>query len=243
MPLEEIIPRGPIDPPLLKEYAPEGFWLQNRDELFDAAAQMSNIMRDLRHAGAAIHTPFTGLCAFVSALMNRYAVSFSQFVGPEFAGPAEERAAESVKDLRRICDLWPVGQGWLDVLSTAERLYSQVISSDKTVDTARENHLELEASINLAPLSGMPTPVYSEPTHTKQRLDDDTPASIRTYPLELDPTLSMRLENDGADAEGWRLWAFWDDPHLLSTANADLLPVDATADDETGSPYDTTIEG
>ena len=70
LPVAQREPRGPIDPPFYSEEAPPGWWRENTDELFGAAAQISYIMRDLNSLAIFLHTPFTGLCVFTAALVS-----------------------------------------------------------------------------------------------------------------------------------------------------------------------------
>lgn len=224
LPVGREFPNGPIDPPLLKDSAPEGFWEENCNELFGAASHISDLMRDLRVAGAAIHTPFAGLCAFTSALMQLYAAYFPSYVGPIASERAIEKAAESMKDLTRICDLWKLGEEWFNVLDTAKSLFSRVNSSRQAqqVQGSRDNYPELEDSINFGPLQGMPQHSPSMDRNCNKdddRLENDPTETSLDIAIGSIDNLSVPYVFDfgNMDEDGYRLWSFWDDPHLLST--------------------------
>lgn len=230
LPVGETGPRGPIDPPLLTDLAPDSnFWVQNRDELFDAAAQISDLMKDLRHAGAPIYTPFTGLCAFTSTLMHFYAEAFPSFAGQHASASARARAGENIEYLKRICVLWRVGEEWLDVLETGKNLFSRVNSTrlEQAIERqSRENYPELEESINLASLGGMPplgTGQHSSQPDVQMVVEEQETVHDEAvlHPQQLlgDEAPPFPFGSEGMDEQEWRLWSFWDDPHLLPIIN------------------------
>ncbi|KAF7561193.1 hypothetical protein G7046_g2954 [Stylonectria norvegica] len=234
-PVGETKPRGPIERPLLKDVGPDIFWSQNLVELFYAATQISNILKDLRLAGSPIHTPFTGLCAFSSALMGRYAAAFPAFMGfsDSEVEAAERQAAETSADLASVGRVWKIANEWIDVLDTAQSLFSR-LASNIHIKRSRYDYPELEESINLAPLKGIPRPISTPPRSSSQQEEARIEPGVIEHHIEnsrrndLDPSLAgpMTLDwvpNDSEqqgimDDESWRLWSFWDDPHLLSTA-------------------------
>lgn len=150
LPVAEKRPRGPVDAPLLKESAPHGWWDQNSYELFNAARQISSIMRGLREANVSLYTPFTGLCVFTATLMNLYAAAFPALNRCE-TGNWEKLAAEGTTELDKIAELWKMGKTWVDVVHTARNLYRQVMSNQgQHWSHSREDYVHLERSINLA---------------------------------------------------------------------------------------------
>ncbi|KPM35820.1 hypothetical protein AK830_g10757 [Neonectria ditissima] len=124
-PVGESKPRGPIEAPLLKTPGSDVFWKHNLTDLFHSATQISNLLKDLRRAGASLRTPFSGLCAFSSALMNLYAASFPEYMGftRDETAVAETQAEESMVDLREIGRLWKIADDWICVVDTAKGLF------------------------------------------------------------------------------------------------------------------------
>ncbi|KAK7426243.1 hypothetical protein QQZ08_007273 [Neonectria magnoliae] len=128
-PAGESKPRGPTEAPLLKAAGSDEFWKQNLTDLFHSATQISSLLRDLRRVGTSLRTPFSGLCAFSSALMNLYAASFSEYMGftRDEIVVAETQAEESMQDLREIGRLWKIAEDWIRVIDTANGLFRRVI--------------------------------------------------------------------------------------------------------------------
>lgn len=227
LPVNEPHPRGPIDPPLLKAMAPEGFWTENLRELFHAATQISNLLRDLRTAACPLQTPFTGLCAFTSALLSTYAAAFPAFMGFDKVEieQAEIQGQETVTDLEGIAEMWKIARQWMDVLNTAKNLFNRVASTPhgRVVRRSRYDYPELEDSMNFA-MEGIP---QSEPADSNAgppteaggngRLDPDRGRQLVAEPYAgagFDPNDTA---GEIANEDDWRLWSFWDDPHVLST--------------------------
>ncbi|KAF5586068.1 hypothetical protein FPCIR_8088 [Fusarium pseudocircinatum] len=97
-PVDEVKPRGPIEPPLLKARGPDSFWLQNVFDLYDAASQISSLLSDLEHVGCPLRTPFSGLCAFSSTLWSIYGAAFPNFMGftPSQTADADAQAERTM---------------------------------------------------------------------------------------------------------------------------------------------------
>ncbi|KAF5626978.1 hypothetical protein F52700_8461 [Fusarium sp. NRRL 52700] len=97
-PVDEVKPRGPIEPPLLKARGPDSFWLQNVFDLYDAASQISSLLSDLEHVGCPLRTPFSGLCAFSSTLWSIYGAAFPNFMGftPSQTSDADAQAERTM---------------------------------------------------------------------------------------------------------------------------------------------------
>ncbi|KAF5253742.1 hypothetical protein FANTH_1434 [Fusarium anthophilum] len=97
-PVDEVKPRGPIEPPLLKVRGPDSFWLQNVFDLYDAASQISSLLSDLEHVGCPLRTPFSGLCAFSSTLWSIYGAAFPNFMGftPSQTSDADSQAERTM---------------------------------------------------------------------------------------------------------------------------------------------------
>ncbi|KAM5352899.1 hypothetical protein ACJ41O_005621 [Fusarium nematophilum] len=227
-PVDESKPRGPIEPPLLKALGPESFWTQNIIELYDAATQMSSILGDLEHVGCPLRTPFSGLCAFSSTLWSLYAASFPTFMG--FTGDqirhAEGQAERTMEYLARIGQVWKLADEWIDVLNTAKGLFRRVTTDGRTVKRSRYDYPELEDSMHLAPLKGMPRPTFDQPGAAAESSGEASRPTQQMVASEAESADSERFtfqeelasSNDFLGDDWWRLLSFSDDPHLLSTS-------------------------
>ncbi|KAI1191981.1 hypothetical protein F5B17DRAFT_380358 [Nemania serpens] len=238
LPIAEREPRGPIDPPFYSEEAPPGWWRQNTDELFEAAAQVSYIMRDLNSLNIALHTPFTGLCVFTAALMNGYAVNFPHMHRPEERELRKQLAAENLADLESIAKLWKLGEEWVQVIGAAQNLYDRLIgNATQHISRCRRDYPELENSVHYAPIGGLYGDKRDEPCRRIETRTEAPGASLassrrrstkarqsreieQSREQPSDPPATASDPFAGYDTEmtnyDWRLWSFWDDPHLLS---------------------------
>ncbi|SCN63883.1 uncharacterized protein FFB20_00100 [Fusarium fujikuroi] len=224
-PVDEVIPRGPIEPPLLKARGPDSFWLQNVFDLYDAASQISSLLCDLEHVGCPLRTPFSGLCAFSSTLWSIYGAAFPNFMGftPSQTSDADAQAERTMAVLVRIGKVWRLAEEWIDVLNTAKSIMTRV-SEGRRVKKSRYDYPELEDSIHLAPLQGMPRQTFDRPAGLVSA-DDGSKlhqlvAGDAEQGMEADG-LGFLEETSGSEFVGedwWRLLSFCDDPHLLSTS-------------------------
>ncbi|KAI0397239.1 hypothetical protein F5Y17DRAFT_389999 [Xylariaceae sp. FL0594] len=244
LPIMEREPRGPIDPPFFCEEAPPDWWRQNSDELFDAVAKISHIMRDLNDLGTPLYTPFSGLCVFTAAVMNDYVVAFPAMHRAEETRLRRQLAAENQADLERIAKLWKLGEKWLDVFVATRNLYDRVLNSrSQPVRSSRYDYVEFENSIQCAPIRGlegdgskisattMTTTTTSAATlgssqvssassrkRSKQVAQPEEGHQSQAQPPAYAATEPI-VNDPTADEFGgddWRLWSFWDDPYLPS---------------------------
>jgi hypothetical protein len=201
-------------------------------ELFHAASQISNLLRDLRRVGAPLRTPFSGLCAFSSILLNHYAASFPAFMefAPDQVDQAESQAEESMHDLQETGRVWKVAHDWIEVANTAKSLFHRATGiNGGAIKKSRYDYPDLEDSINMAQLKGMPRPSFSESASNSPTLNDDPTLTLEREVMEEavvgvvgSPPIRNEANwnavmNEAMDEDEWRLWSFWDDPHLLST--------------------------
>ncbi|KAF4452345.1 hypothetical protein F53441_4797 [Fusarium austroafricanum] len=228
-PVDEVKPRGPIEPPLLKARGPDSFWHQNVFDLYDAATQISALLSDLEHVGCPLRTPFSGLCAFSSTLWSIYGAAFPNFMGftEVQTADANAQAERTMSCLMRIGKVWRLAEEWINVLNTAKSVMTRV-SEGRRVKRSRYDYPELEDSIHLAPLQGMPRQTFDPLTSTSVPAGDDVSklhqlvagdADTATDASEgltfLEETMSG---NEFAGEDWWRLLSFSDDPHLLTTS-------------------------
>ncbi|KAM0227141.1 hypothetical protein ACHAPO_011774 [Fusarium lateritium] len=126
-PVDEVKPRGPIEPPLLKARGPDSFWAQNVVQLYDAATQISSMLSDLEHVGCPLRTPFSGVCAFSSTLWSLYGAAFPNFMSftEEQSNEADAQAERTMSVLVRIGQVWGLAKEWIEVLDTAKNIMTR----------------------------------------------------------------------------------------------------------------------
>ncbi|GKU19785.1 unnamed protein product [Fusarium langsethiae] len=227
-PVDEVKPRGPIEPPLLKARGPDSFWVQNVVQLYDAAAQISSLLSDLEHVGCPLRTPLSGVCAFSSTLWSLYGAAFPNFMGftEGQAHEADAQAERTMSALVRIGQVWGLAKEWIEVLDTAKSIMTR--GEGRRVKRSRYDYPELEDSIHLAPLQGMPRQTFDPLASTSVNAagDDDSKlhqlvagdAEQGTEVQELGLNDEMLGGGEFVDEDWWRLLSFCDDPHLLSTS-------------------------
>jgi hypothetical protein len=193
-------------------------------------------MKDLNNIDIAMHTPFTGLCVFTAALLNGYAETFPHMHRPGEQELRRQLAAENLADLEKIGKLWKLGEEWVQVIGAAQNLYDRVINSRaQSISRCRCDYPELEKSVHYAPIGGLygdkldgsprgvdteqngarASPAYSRRCSTRVLQDKATGQSqdqSSDQPV-LDPFAGYDAD---VTSDDWRLWSFWDDPHLLS---------------------------
>ncbi|CAJ2503304.1 Uu.00g106980.m01.CDS01 [Anthostomella pinea] len=140
-------PVGPIDPPLLVDQPPDGWWVANSNILFQSATCIVDLLRAASKRGVELRTVFVAFCMYSAASTLLYAQAW-----PYMAPNTEMRQ----EDLRWAMDwledtgtLWKIVQGWKQTLSTVSAIYESV-----KADASRFPHLgrhgleDLEDRIN-----------------------------------------------------------------------------------------------
>ncbi|CAI4214258.1 unnamed protein product [Parascedosporium putredinis] len=89
---------GPIQPPLLLRQAPQGWWQEYYDILFDSSTRITQIITELEDAHISLLTPHTGYCVFSAASMNVYRSAFP------WADPGNARRPDATELKRRDLD-------------------------------------------------------------------------------------------------------------------------------------------
>lgn len=117
MPTAESAPRGPIDHPMLQAEAPEGWWDASALEMFSAAENIANILREASECGAELLTPFVGFCAFSAAYMNLYVFRFPQMNFGR-SRRAEENLNQCLAYLEAFRLKWKLGESWVSDISS-----------------------------------------------------------------------------------------------------------------------------
>ncbi|CAI0643289.1 unnamed protein product [Colletotrichum noveboracense] len=112
LPALEDPPKGPIDPPLLEDEAPPGYWDESAREFFGAAQHLGSILQEASDCGVAVMTPFAGFCAFSSCFVNLYGFTFPR-ITLGYAPRAEELMNTGIEYLKSFSEVWDLGDGWV----------------------------------------------------------------------------------------------------------------------------------
>ncbi|KAJ5032262.1 uncharacterized protein L3040_008870 [Drepanopeziza brunnea f. sp. 'multigermtubi'] len=159
LPNQESEPEGPVDPPLLESTAPPGWWEDRAKDLFDAAASITSILRQMELLNTPFLTPFAGFCSFSAGTMNLYSAYFPRMDlnrNPD----AFKNAGHNFEYLNKFKVIWKMGNGWSQTLKHTQNLYLR-LNQDRArfFGKTRSDFTALEASIH--DCSGVP-PAHSE---------------------------------------------------------------------------------
>lgn len=117
-------PAGPVDPPLLVEKAPDGWWNANSRILFDSAAHTVDLVRSAQRRGQECRTIFASFCVYTAAATLLYAQSW-----PHMAPDAKNTLADyqwALSWLEDAAKIWEMVTGWVDNLHTVSKLYDEI---------------------------------------------------------------------------------------------------------------------
>ncbi|KAF2812532.1 uncharacterized protein BDZ99DRAFT_518363 [Mytilinidion resinicola] len=246
-------PSGPQDAPHFKTQAPDGWWDNNNQLMFDASVQITHLMRDLKRDNASLITPFSGLCVYTSAIMHLYLDAFP-LMNLSNSQSAQEYARQNIETLEEFRGMWKISEGWCSVIEIAKSMY-QRIKSDHSSFTGktREDFLQLETAFNIMGPSknnGTPTSTTISTESTPQCNNPVTPNVVpptRNTMVSYSGTQPYNNAWDGVngnqpysgipsatfdllqniDSDSWRVWSFWDDPNLVPFDNS---PIDFVAE-------------
>ncbi|KAL6786367.1 hypothetical protein J3E68DRAFT_420787 [Trichoderma sp. SZMC 28012] len=237
-------PSGPVDPPLLAQEAPSGWWEERSCELFASSAHITDILRRLDAAATPFFTPFSGFCAFSAATMNAYVLYFPRMnLGRSTTAAADFNADRAY--LERFRTQWAIGARWWTAIETIQRLFERAgRDQTKFIGKTRTDFLALEAIINHS-ASSFPS---EEETGTHMEPRDhlrDLPVTPRSnsvneglatfagnhsvsevmsarnstqFQQQIQPQLDTMLYYDGNGNEWNAIWPLWEDQIGVSFA-------------------------
>ncbi|KAL7928201.1 hypothetical protein V8C35DRAFT_318712 [Trichoderma chlorosporum] len=237
-------PSGPVDPPLLAQDAPLGWWEERAYQLFESSAYITDMLRRLDGAVTSFSTPFSGFCAFSAATMNAYVLYFPRMnLGRSTTAAADFGADRAFLD--RFRTQWAIGERWWTAIEAIQRLYERASRDrDKFLGKTRTDFLALEAIINHSTSnfsSEVETDTHMEhqgqlrdplPTLRSNTIPDELvtlsahPSApemtdareLTRYQLQTQPQSDSFLYNDG-NGNGWNaIWPLWEDQMSISFA-------------------------
>jgi hypothetical protein len=139
---------------------------------------------------------------------------------------ADLQAERTMGVLVRIGQVWGLAKEWIEVLDTAKNIMTR--GEGRRVKRSRYDYPELEDSIHLAPLQGMPRQTFDARTSTSVNAAGDDVSKLHQL-VAGDVEQGAEVQESGlndemvggsefVDEDWWRLLSFCDDPHLLSTS-------------------------
>ncbi|KAK0762781.1 hypothetical protein N5P37_005599 [Trichoderma harzianum] len=237
-------PSGPVDPPLLAQEAPSGWWEERSYELFASSAHITDILRRLDAAATPFFTPFSGFCAFSAATMNAYVLYFPRMnLGRSTTAAADFNADRAYLD--RFRTQWAIGARWWTAIETIQRLLERAgRDQTKFIGKTRTDFLALEAIINHS-ASSFPSEEETD-THIEPRDHlRDLPVTPRSnsvneglatlagnhsvsevmsvrnstqFQQQIQPQVDTMLYYDGNGNEWNAIWPLWEDQIGVSFA-------------------------
>ncbi|OGM47194.1 hypothetical protein ABOM_003899 [Aspergillus bombycis] len=157
-------PQGPVQPPLLMEEAPFGWWEKSAQDMFAAASNIIEMMRELNKGGVQFQTPFACFCVFSAASALSYATTW-----PYMAPGLDPQTSSSLFSwastwLSQACKFWKVANGWYSTMLTLCQLYtqikmdpSQILNVRRDVFVALEENIQRLAGSETLDLGDIPT--------------------------------------------------------------------------------------
>jgi hypothetical protein len=109
--------------------------------LFEAAQNIGGILSALETSGAPVITPYAGFSVFVAAHINMYG-TVSPRLYPGGQEKAEQEKSANFFYLERLCELWPVGNNWVCLVSCYPPIAMLIVNSGglckKPTDSMRQ---------------------------------------------------------------------------------------------------------
>ncbi|KAI9736176.1 MAG: hypothetical protein M1834_001061 [Cirrosporium novae-zelandiae] len=140
-------PCGPIDAPLLSEEAPPGWWNESAKTLFEAAANIVDLLQGLHQNDILFQTPFTSFCLYVAAGTLAYGHTWPH-MAPGLLH-AQEKYNWGFQWLQQASSLWPISKGWHETLAKLSILYERIQKDAvRYSGVGRDRFADLEDSLN-----------------------------------------------------------------------------------------------
>ncbi|RDW86001.1 hypothetical protein BP5796_04326 [Coleophoma crateriformis] len=204
LPTPESEPQGPVDPPLLEIAAPDRWWTERADQLFNAAAQITNLLQELDVLNTPLLSPFPGFCSFSAATMNAYVLHFPRMNYGNSISFAGELLDINVKWLSRFKSVWPMGNGWFKTILHTRKLYIKASRDFRRFQgKTRADFEALEASIHDS--SGI-SPNQEDDDALTRETDAHKISSTAGY--EAEAAISLQQLSDPNGISGHEPYAF-----------------------------------
>ncbi|KAK9415747.1 hypothetical protein SUNI508_10225 [Seiridium unicorne] len=157
-------PQGPIDPPLLPNTHPQGWWANSAQSLFDAAVSIVDTVQGLESNGVKMRTPLMGFWMYTAAFTLQYGCSW-----PHMAQESMEMQSKyewAMSWLREVNQEWKICNGWIKTIGSLQLLYDGIKQDvSRYLTVGRDSFVELEDNVQrLAEVETSPS-ASGEPAH------------------------------------------------------------------------------
>ncbi|OBS26254.1 hypothetical protein FPOA_00194 [Fusarium poae] len=129
LPIGDMTPRGPVDPPLLEAEAPPGWWDESAKELFHAAEQITCLLQEASECGIPLMTPFSGFCAFTACFLNLYVFRYPR-MNLGRSKRAEQLMNWGLEYLEEFQNAWELAGGWIKTIQNSSLLYKRATEDE-----------------------------------------------------------------------------------------------------------------
>ncbi|PCD30073.1 hypothetical protein FGRA07_10223 [Fusarium graminearum] len=129
LPIGDMTPRGPVDPPLLEAEAPPGWWDQSARELFSASEQIACLLQEASECGIPLMTPFSGFCAFTACFLNLYVFRYPR-MNLGRSTKAEQLMNWGLEYLEEFQNAWELAGGWIKTIQNSSLLYKRATEDE-----------------------------------------------------------------------------------------------------------------
>ncbi|KAL7941225.1 hypothetical protein V8C42DRAFT_361304 [Trichoderma barbatum] len=244
-------PSGPVEPPLLPNDSPAGWWEERSYELFTSASYITDLLRRLENTGTPFATPFTGFCAFSAATMNIYVCCFPRMNLGRSSAVSASDVESNLTYLDQFRDKWPMGNGWWTTIKQVQTLYGLASRRHPSfTGKTRADYVALHVSMHdcagISLPDGASNSDLSEEEEEQQDSfpvlypDNPVPAHVKTQ-----LTTSTARIQDQTHASTWPTWGEQQGPPFAIDGvpwdynlNAVLFP---TAPDDDGFPLNNSV--
>lgn len=139
-------PVGPIDPPLLSNSHPAGWWETSAESMFDSAVGIVHIIQDLKENGVHLRTPLVGFWVYTATLTLQYGCAWPHMTREP--NQLHRQFDWAVSWLREHSKLWGIFKGWIKTVDNLQFLYETIKrDTSRYLTVGRDNFVELEDNI------------------------------------------------------------------------------------------------
>lgn len=117
-------PTGPVDPPLILDTPPDGWWEHGARDMFQAAKRTVQLMQGLDENGIGIDSPFTCFCIYIAGTVLSYLEAWPH-MAPEVTD-APQYTPWTLTFLEVHAQRWPICDGWKKTLMSLGSLYRHI---------------------------------------------------------------------------------------------------------------------
>ncbi|QPC74674.1 hypothetical protein HYE68_005426 [Fusarium pseudograminearum] len=196
LPIGDMTPRGPVDPPLLEAEAPPGWWDQSARELFSASEQITCLLQEASECGIPLMTPFSGFCAFTACFLNLYVFRYPR-MNLGRSTKAEQLMNWGLEYLEEFQNAWELAGGWIKTIQNSSLLYKRATEDEgRYRGRSRADFEALHQSIHeyrIVDRSDQHLQQISHADRNSSRRDDGNDVSVPTQGQAISAAVSASM--------------------------------------------------